>query len=139
MVISTEPLVMCTIGTTVIALREEVHIALLKWVLWGCGSPVVKVSDHGRHVMSSSPVPLKICRVGQRCILNLSKAETSSRWCGVVWVPSHVNVCRNEIANSSAGRPPVLGHTRAQLHVVGRKVYPPCLNCNVTQAVPAHD
>ncbi|GFX55426.1 hypothetical protein TNCV_267141 [Trichonephila clavipes] len=20
---------------------------------WGCGSPVVKVSDHGRHVMSS--------------------------------------------------------------------------------------
>ncbi|GFX93607.1 uncharacterized protein TNCV_1587841 [Trichonephila clavipes] len=22
----------------------------------GCGSPVVKVSDHGRHVMSSSPV-----------------------------------------------------------------------------------
>ncbi|GFW46800.1 hypothetical protein TNCV_2981561 [Trichonephila clavipes] len=25
----------------------------------GCGSPVVKVSDHGRHVMSSNPVPLK--------------------------------------------------------------------------------
>ncbi|GFS84492.1 uncharacterized protein TNCV_4606721 [Trichonephila clavipes] len=25
----------------------------------GCGSPLVKVSDHGRHVMSSSPVPLK--------------------------------------------------------------------------------
>ncbi|GFU04170.1 hypothetical protein TNCV_863091 [Trichonephila clavipes] len=23
----------------------------------GCGSPLVKVSDHGRHVMSSSPVP----------------------------------------------------------------------------------
>ncbi|GFU88600.1 hypothetical protein TNCV_4442771 [Trichonephila clavipes] len=23
----------------------------------GCGSPVVKVSDHGRHVMSSSPEP----------------------------------------------------------------------------------
>ncbi|GFX22093.1 hypothetical protein TNCV_3054491 [Trichonephila clavipes] len=28
----------------------------------GCGGPVVKVSDHGRHVMSSSPVPLKTRR-----------------------------------------------------------------------------
>ncbi|GFX49771.1 hypothetical protein TNCV_3073241 [Trichonephila clavipes] len=45
-----------------------------------CGSPVVKVSDHGRHVMSSSPVPLKAHRVGQRYTLNLSRAETSSRW-----------------------------------------------------------
>ncbi|GFV23978.1 hypothetical protein TNCV_758551, partial [Trichonephila clavipes] len=24
------------------------------------------------------------CRVGQRCTLNLSRAETSSCWCGVV-------------------------------------------------------
>ncbi|GFT51020.1 uncharacterized protein TNCV_3512421 [Trichonephila clavipes] len=52
--------------------------------LRGCGSPVVKVSNHGRHVMSSVPVPLKTRRVGQRCTLNLSRAETSSRWCGVV-------------------------------------------------------
>ncbi|GFY27520.1 uncharacterized protein TNCV_2071401 [Trichonephila clavipes] len=50
----------------------------------GCGSPVVKVSDHGRYVMSSSPVPLKTRRVGQQCTLNLSRAEMSSRWCGVV-------------------------------------------------------
>ncbi|GFY08676.1 uncharacterized protein TNCV_811091 [Trichonephila clavipes] len=50
----------------------------------GCGSPVVKVSDHGRHVMSLSPVPLKTRRVGERCTLNLSKAQTFSRWCGVV-------------------------------------------------------
>ncbi|GFU47519.1 uncharacterized protein TNCV_2000221 [Trichonephila clavipes] len=50
----------------------------------GCGSPVFKVSDHGTHVMSSSPVPLKTRRVGQRCTLNLSRAETSSHWCGVV-------------------------------------------------------
>ncbi|GFV30764.1 uncharacterized protein TNCV_3666551 [Trichonephila clavipes] len=35
-------------------------------------------------VTSSSPVPLKTRRVGQRCTLNLSSAETSSRWCGVV-------------------------------------------------------
>ncbi|GFX03100.1 uncharacterized protein TNCV_4288831 [Trichonephila clavipes] len=53
-------------------------------ILKGCGSPVVKVSNHGRHVMSSIPVPLKTRRVGQRCTLNLSRAETSSRWCGVV-------------------------------------------------------
>ncbi|GFX30176.1 hypothetical protein TNCV_1962831 [Trichonephila clavipes] len=31
----------------------------------GCGSPVVKVSDHDRHVMSSSPIPLQTRRVGQ--------------------------------------------------------------------------
>ncbi|GFV81251.1 uncharacterized protein TNCV_4772781 [Trichonephila clavipes] len=48
----------------------------------GCSSPVVKVSDHGRHVISSSPVPLKTCYVGQRCTLDLSRAEASSRWCG---------------------------------------------------------
>ncbi|GFU68185.1 uncharacterized protein TNCV_38951 [Trichonephila clavipes] len=50
----------------------------------GCCSPVVTVSDHSGHVISSSPVPLKTHRVGQRCTLNLSRAETSSRWCDVV-------------------------------------------------------
>ncbi|GFW82225.1 uncharacterized protein TNCV_5057001 [Trichonephila clavipes] len=35
-------------------------------------------------VTSSSPVPLKTRRVGQRCTLNLSRAETSSQRCGVV-------------------------------------------------------
>ncbi|GFV79944.1 uncharacterized protein TNCV_1217121 [Trichonephila clavipes] len=50
----------------------------------GCGSPVVKKSDHSRHVMSSSPAPLKTCRVGQRWMLNLSRAQTSSHWCSVV-------------------------------------------------------
>ncbi|GFU62186.1 hypothetical protein TNCV_2474171 [Trichonephila clavipes] len=45
--------------------------------------PVVKVSDHGRHVMSSSPVPLKTYRIGKRCTLNLSRAQTSSRQCDV--------------------------------------------------------
>ncbi|GFV61772.1 RNase H domain-containing protein [Trichonephila clavipes] len=35
-------------------------------------------------VTSSSPVPLKTRRVAQRCTLNLSRAEMSSRWCGVV-------------------------------------------------------
>ncbi|GFW98482.1 uncharacterized protein TNCV_3791131 [Trichonephila clavipes] len=50
----------------------------------GCGSPVVKVSDHGRHIMSSNPVPLKTRSVEQGCTLNLSRAETSPHWCGVV-------------------------------------------------------
>ncbi|GFU83722.1 uncharacterized protein TNCV_523161 [Trichonephila clavipes] len=45
------------------------------------GSPAVKVSDYGRHVMSSSPVPLKTRR--ERCTLNLSRAQTSS--VGMVW------------------------------------------------------
>ncbi|GFU49527.1 hypothetical protein TNCV_1590721 [Trichonephila clavipes] len=50
--------------------------------LRGRGSQVVKVSDHGWRVMSSSPVPLKTSRVGERCTLNLSRAQASSRWCG---------------------------------------------------------
>ncbi|GFU36705.1 transposable element Tcb2 transposase [Trichonephila clavipes] len=49
----------------------------------GCAITVVKVSDHDRHVMSSSPVPLKTRRVRQRCTLNLLRAETSFLWCGV--------------------------------------------------------
>ncbi|GFT23995.1 hypothetical protein TNCV_2062791 [Trichonephila clavipes] len=32
--------------------------------------------------MSSSPVPLKARRVWERCTLNLSIAQTFSRWCG---------------------------------------------------------
>ncbi|GFX24331.1 uncharacterized protein TNCV_421321 [Trichonephila clavipes] len=44
---------------------------------------VVKVSVRGRLVTSSSPVPLKTRRAGQRCTLNLSRAETSFRWCGI--------------------------------------------------------
>ncbi|GFX59478.1 hypothetical protein TNCV_2342141 [Trichonephila clavipes] len=47
-----------------------------------CGSPVVKESEHGRHVMSPSPVPLKTRRVGQRLTVNLLRSETSSRLCG---------------------------------------------------------
>ncbi|GFS82256.1 uncharacterized protein TNCV_3340081 [Trichonephila clavipes] len=63
---------------------SSVHTFPMTLKIRGCGSPVVRVSDHGRYVMSSSPVPLKTRRVGQRRTLNLSRAETSSRWCGVV-------------------------------------------------------
>ncbi|GFW21882.1 uncharacterized protein TNCV_1236071 [Trichonephila clavipes] len=48
------------------------------------GSLVVKVSDRDWRVISSSPVPQKTRRVGERCTLNLLRAETSFRWCGVV-------------------------------------------------------
>ncbi|GFX15804.1 uncharacterized protein TNCV_1061261 [Trichonephila clavipes] len=50
----------------------------------GRSSPVVKISDHGRHVMSSIPVPLKTRRVGQRGTLNLSRTQTFSHWCVMV-------------------------------------------------------
>ncbi|GFX42868.1 uncharacterized protein TNCV_5072321 [Trichonephila clavipes] len=50
----------------------------------GLGNRVIKVSDRGWLVTSSSRVPLKTRRVGKRCTLNLSRAQTSSRWCGVV-------------------------------------------------------
>ncbi|GFU40800.1 uncharacterized protein TNCV_2466311 [Trichonephila clavipes] len=48
----------------------------------GRGSRVIKVSDRGRLV--ASPVPLKTRHLGQRCTLNLSRAQTSFRWWGVV-------------------------------------------------------
>ncbi|GFY28654.1 uncharacterized protein TNCV_3440211 [Trichonephila clavipes] len=35
-------------------------------------------------VTNSSPVPLKTRRVGERCTLNLSRAQTFSCWGGVV-------------------------------------------------------
>ncbi|GFX42445.1 hypothetical protein TNCV_1520091 [Trichonephila clavipes] len=38
----------------------------------------------GMSCVSSSPLPIKTHRVGQLCTLNLSRAETSSHWCGVV-------------------------------------------------------
>ncbi|GFW08753.1 hypothetical protein TNCV_4299261 [Trichonephila clavipes] len=45
---------------------------------------VTSISIVAGFVTSSSPVPLKTRRVAQRCTLNLWRAETSSRWCGVV-------------------------------------------------------
>ncbi|GFT00795.1 uncharacterized protein TNCV_3114601 [Trichonephila clavipes] len=35
-------------------------------------------------VTSSSPVPLKTGRVGDRSTLNLSRTQIPSRWCGMV-------------------------------------------------------
>ncbi|GFX67996.1 hypothetical protein TNCV_920971 [Trichonephila clavipes] len=50
----------------------------------GSGSQVVKDSERGWLVTSSSLVSLKTRRAGKLCTLNLSRAQTSSRWCGVV-------------------------------------------------------
>ncbi|GFX81902.1 uncharacterized protein TNCV_2571021 [Trichonephila clavipes] len=74
----------CDIKNVGKSVEMHLNLILVYSTVWGCGSPVVKVLDHGRHVKSSSPVPLKTRRVGQRCTLNLSRAQTSSRWCGVV-------------------------------------------------------
>ncbi|GFX91917.1 hypothetical protein TNCV_3577471 [Trichonephila clavipes] len=48
----------------------------------GRGSLVVEVSNRGWLVTSSSSVPLNTHHVGERCPLNLSRAQTSFRWCG---------------------------------------------------------
>ncbi|GFX41738.1 hypothetical protein TNCV_388511 [Trichonephila clavipes] len=50
----------------------------------GRGSQMVKISDRGWLVTISSPVPLKTHRVGERCTLNPSRAQTSSLWCDMV-------------------------------------------------------
>ncbi|GFT06469.1 uncharacterized protein TNCV_3356021 [Trichonephila clavipes] len=80
----------------------------------GRGSLVVKVSHRGRHVMSSSPVPLKTRRVGQRCMLNLSRAQMSCHWCGVVvrregcqlrCSPRHLIMAQNDERNKANNWP----------------------------------
>ncbi|GFY32318.1 hypothetical protein TNCV_3558261 [Trichonephila clavipes] len=48
------------------------------------GSLAVKVSDRGELVTNSSSVLLMTRRVGERCTLNMSRVQASSRWCGVV-------------------------------------------------------
>ncbi|GFU06218.1 hypothetical protein TNCV_4765231 [Trichonephila clavipes] len=53
-------------------------------IAWGHGSLVIKVSDRGWCAMSSSPVPLKTRSVGERSMLNLSRAQTRPP-VGVVW------------------------------------------------------
>ncbi|GFT43109.1 uncharacterized protein TNCV_5119691 [Trichonephila clavipes] len=70
---------------------------------FGRGSRVVYLAGI---VTSSSPVPLKTRRIEQRCTLDLARAETSSRWCGVVvrrWGcqlrcrPRHLTMVQNDV------------------------------------------
>ncbi|GFV51357.1 hypothetical protein TNCV_4687201 [Trichonephila clavipes] len=58
---------------------KHVHNRSLLKKQSGHGSLVVKASDRGWRIKSSSPVPLKTRRVGERCTLNLSRAQTFSR------------------------------------------------------------
>ncbi|GFU67668.1 uncharacterized protein TNCV_1644171 [Trichonephila clavipes] len=57
-------------------------------------------------VTSSNPVQLKTRRVEERGMLNLSRAQTSSRWCGVIvrrwWCqlrchPRHLTMVQNYV------------------------------------------
>ncbi|GFU98771.1 uncharacterized protein TNCV_1214871 [Trichonephila clavipes] len=64
-----------SVGTQTISFGEVMVAAVAEWY---------RYRTVACFVTSSSPVPLKTRRVGQRCTLNLSRAETSSRWCGVV-------------------------------------------------------
>ncbi|GFW91784.1 uncharacterized protein TNCV_3400441 [Trichonephila clavipes] len=66
----------------------------------------VNIQSINQFGTSSSPVPLKTHRVGQRCTLNLSRAKPSSRWCGVVvrrgWCqlrcrPRHLTMVQNYV------------------------------------------
>ncbi|GFY05084.1 uncharacterized protein TNCV_562161 [Trichonephila clavipes] len=67
--------------STIILLDEEIHLRESKEEI---ESVQMRYRIVACFVTSSSPVPLKTHRVGQRCMLNLSKAKGSSRWYGVV-------------------------------------------------------
>ncbi|GFV34352.1 hypothetical protein TNCV_4023671 [Trichonephila clavipes] len=84
--VNTSPLSWISSGLSLLLIETEIKAEMISENIYTqvCDISVVKVSNHGRHVMSSIPVPPKTRRVGQRCTLNLSRAETPSRWCGVV-------------------------------------------------------
>ncbi|GFV63117.1 hypothetical protein TNCV_1345761 [Trichonephila clavipes] len=59
-----------------------------EWVRVRIPNTVAAVTEWRRYrivagfVTTSSPVPLKTRLVGERCKLDLSRAQTSSFWCG---------------------------------------------------------
>ncbi|GFU18494.1 hypothetical protein TNCV_3787541 [Trichonephila clavipes] len=70
-------------------------------------------------------VPQKTHRVGQRCTLNLSRAEISSRWCGVVvrrgfqlrCRPRHLTIFK--ISRSITKSPRVAEQCDVNIHSLG--------------------
>ncbi|GFU91408.1 hypothetical protein TNCV_2541761 [Trichonephila clavipes] len=72
---STTPVTVSSLSGVICLFGEE---------MTGRGGRVVYVSDRGWLCHELEPSTTKTHRVGQRCTLNLSRAETSSRWCGVV-------------------------------------------------------
>ncbi|GFV46204.1 uncharacterized protein TNCV_2390841 [Trichonephila clavipes] len=69
-------------GDSPAGLKKNAGKVLRDW--GGHGSRVVKVSDRGWPCHEFEPITTKDRRVGERCTLNLSRAQTSTRWCGVV-------------------------------------------------------
>ncbi|GFT85761.1 hypothetical protein TNCV_4027061 [Trichonephila clavipes] len=65
------------------------NLRLTKWTALPLSHLVAPAAEWSRYwivaglVTSSSPVPLKTRHVGERCTLNLSRAQTSCQWCGV--------------------------------------------------------
>ncbi|GFY01592.1 uncharacterized protein TNCV_2607761 [Trichonephila clavipes] len=51
--------------------------------IWAAVAKLYRYRIVAGFVTSSSPVQLKSRRVGQKCTQNLSRAQTSSRWCGI--------------------------------------------------------
>ncbi|GFW20645.1 uncharacterized protein TNCV_1048681 [Trichonephila clavipes] len=89
--------------TGIVSVEPLVRIPGFHCVVGGHGSRVVKVSDRD---WSSSQVPLKTRRVGKRCTLNLSRAQTSSHRCGAVvrggggqlrCRPRHLTMVQNDV------------------------------------------
>ncbi|GFT91102.1 hypothetical protein TNCV_2009031 [Trichonephila clavipes] len=77
------------------AVKNKLKMSSLEMLTMAwCGVSLTKflaaVAERSRYriavvlVTSLIPVPLKTHRVGQRCTLNLSRVQTSSRWCSVV-------------------------------------------------------
>ncbi|GFW34958.1 uncharacterized protein TNCV_978961 [Trichonephila clavipes] len=81
---------LCFAGSRLGLDRRTFFCSIRNFSTFAPGQELTAVAEWYRYrivaclVTSSSPVPLKTRRVGQRCTLNLSRAETSSRWCGVV-------------------------------------------------------
>ncbi|GFW81822.1 uncharacterized protein TNCV_2884961 [Trichonephila clavipes] len=74
-------------------------------------------------VTSSSPVPLKTPRIGDRCMLNLSRAQTSSCWSGVVvkrgqlkYHPRHLTMVQNYIYEVVSKSPHVAEQCDVNIH-----------------------
>ncbi|GFW82989.1 uncharacterized protein TNCV_4604161 [Trichonephila clavipes] len=92
------------------AIRQEGSIGKDSKPLW-FGGVQYRYRIVAGLVTSSSPVPLKTRLGGQRCTLNLSRAEASSRWCGMVvrrggWCqlrcrPRHLTMVQNDVLNSA--------------------------------------
>ncbi|GFV84792.1 uncharacterized protein TNCV_4297741 [Trichonephila clavipes] len=110
--------------------------------------PVAAVAEWSKYrivaglVKSSRPVPLKTCRVRIQCKLNLSRAQTSFRWCSVVFRrggyqlrcrPRHLTIVEKDEVVTGTWRSPYLSVARIRLQtkagLVGKRHRRPLLWC----------